>query len=55
MKLKKISDQVGTEATTPNTEAPAGETGRKLSRRDFLRNSGIMAGGGVLALSLIHI
>ena len=52
MKLKKISDQVGTEATTPTTEAAAGETGRKLSRRDFLRNSGIMAGGGILATGL---
>ncbi|MGD8957530.1 MAG: formate dehydrogenase subunit alpha [Chromatiaceae bacterium] len=53
MKLKKISDQVGTEATTPTTtEGAAGETGRKLSRRDFLRNSGIMAGGGILATGL---
>ena len=52
MKLKKISDQVGTVPATPTADNPTAETGRKLSRRDFLRHSGIMAGGGILATGL---
>ncbi|MCG6967136.1 MAG: molybdopterin-dependent oxidoreductase [Chromatiaceae bacterium] len=52
MKLKKISDQVGTAAATQTPNTAHGETGRKLSRRDFLRHSGILAGGTALATGL---
>jgi formate dehydrogenase major subunit len=51
MKLKKISDQVEAQqpATTETTSGGAGET---MTRRDFLRNSGLMAGGAALATTL---
>ncbi|MDJ0739234.1 MAG: formate dehydrogenase subunit alpha [Gammaproteobacteria bacterium] len=55
MKLKKISDQVAPSAN-PEVARQRGETAvddaPKLSRRDFLRRSGIVAGGGVLATGL---
>ena len=52
MKLKKISNQVGSAAAAEAPQNPAVGTGRKLSRRDFLRHSGILAGGGALATGL---
>ena len=52
MKLKKISNEVGTGAATAVAQAPAAESGRKLSRRDFLRHSGVLAGGTALATGL---
>ncbi len=54
MKLKKISNQVGAapaerpQATPSTTQA----TGRPLNRREFLRNSGILAGGAAVATGL---
>ena len=60
MKLKKISDQVDP-ATTEQTDAQAATgqpassnraAGREVTRREFLRRSGILAGGGVLATGL---
>jgi formate dehydrogenase major subunit len=50
MKLKKISDQVG--APARSELAQESETGRKVTRRDFLRTSGVLAGGGALAAGL---
>lgn len=48
MKLTKRSDQVATQPDTGNQSAAV--PGRSaLSRRAFLRNSGLMAGGAVLA------
>ena len=50
MKLKKISDQVAqknTDSAESNSNAP-----RRVSRREFLRGSGIMAGGAALATGL---
>ena len=52
MKLKKISNQVGSAASAEAPQNPSVGTGRKLSRRDFLRHSGILAGGGALATGL---
>jgi formate dehydrogenase major subunit len=52
MKLKKVSDQVGAVAATEAAREPADQTGRKLNRRDFLRHSGILAGGTALATGL---
>jgi formate dehydrogenase major subunit len=53
MKLKKISDQVRTDAATDGVQAPAKPTtGRPLSRRAFLQQSGILAGGTALASGL---
>jgi len=53
MKLKKISNRV--EPTPPTTKAakqPTPGSGLPLNRRDFLRQSGILAGGTVLATGL---
>ncbi len=49
MKLRKTSDLANdiTAESTPAKSPAAG--GQALSRRDFLRNSGLMAGGAVLA------
>ena len=52
MKLKKISNQVSTGAAARVAQEPAAESGRKLSRRDFLRHSGVLAGGTALATGL---
>ncbi len=53
MKLKKISNQVGGPAAAAEApHDPVAATGRKLSRREFLRHSGILAGGGALATGL---
>jgi len=43
MKLRKLSEQVQPRETV---------TGNAVSRRDFLRNSGLMAGGAVLTTGL---
>jgi len=45
MKLRKISDQVIDLQTSESTS----RTGKAVSRRAFLRNSGLMAGGAALA------
>ncbi|MCB1791479.1 MAG: molybdopterin-dependent oxidoreductase, partial [Gammaproteobacteria bacterium] len=54
MKLKKVSDRVEsptqTSADVTNTTPVVGSG--QVSRREFLRRSGIMAGGGVLATGL---
>ena len=47
MKLKKISNTVEAPTAPENSDNRSG-----LSRREFLRRSGIMAGGGVLATGL---
>ena len=54
MKLKKISNQVGAAvADKPQQNQPSEQTtGRPLSRREFLRNSGILAGGAAVATGL---
>ncbi|MEJ2308058.1 MAG: molybdopterin-dependent oxidoreductase [Gammaproteobacteria bacterium] len=53
MKLKKTSSQVQVPAAEPAQAANySSVSGRPLSRRDFLRNSGIMAGGAALATTL---
>ena len=52
MKLRKISDQVVAEsgkAAAPDSNKAAGQA---ISRRTFLRNSGLMAGGSVLATTM---
>ncbi len=52
MKLKKISSQVD---LAPATESPVPQNnaaGVQLSRRDFLRQSGVLAGGAALATGL---
>ena len=54
MKLKKISNRVGAAAADkPQQNQPSEQTtGRPLSRRAFLRNSGILAGGTAVATGL---
>jgi len=52
MKLKKISDQVETRASDDAQATQVDGTGTKISRRDFLRHSGIMAGGAAMAAGL---
>jgi len=52
MKLKKISDQVGSVPADAKRDEQTTQTGHKLSRRDFLRHSGIFAGGTALATGL---
>ena len=52
MKLKKISDQVATPTAEQATLSARGEARPEVSRREFLRRSGILAGGGVLATGL---
>ncbi len=50
MKLRKTSDlPIDERAESTPSITPAGGGGQALSRRDFLRNSGLMAGGAVLA------
>ena len=53
MKLKKISNQVESTpaAKQPSEDASSG-SGLPLNRRDFLRQSGILAGGAALATGL---
>ena len=57
MKLKKVSDQVVTEGIQASAQSLADESnttnegltsGQAVSRRSFLRNSGLMAGGAVV-------
>ncbi len=48
MKLKKISDRVDA-PVEKETEGTAHRTGMALNRRDFLRQSGILAGGAAVA------
>ncbi|MGB1108727.1 MAG: formate dehydrogenase subunit alpha [Gammaproteobacteria bacterium] len=56
MKLKKISDQIvqPTQVEAPVAASKTGpsNTGQGLSRREFLRNSGVAAGGAALAAGL---
>ncbi len=51
MKLKKVSNQTGDSSVEVRTAATAqtDATGRKVNRREFLRHSGILAGGSALA------
>jgi len=50
MKLTKTSDQIA-ENKKSQPARPAA-SGRAMSRRGFLRNSGLMAGGAALATTL---
>ena len=50
MKLTKTSNQVSDSQKIKSAELAGG--GRALSRREFLRNSGLMAGGAALATNL---
>jgi formate dehydrogenase major subunit len=50
MKLKKVSNKV--EVTLDLDKASTSKTGNGISRRDFLRHSGILAGGTALASGL---
>ena len=52
MKLTKISNQVAAPCAAPDADDSAARQAAGVSRREFLRRSGIMAGGGVLATSL---
>ncbi|MGB5560713.1 MAG: molybdopterin-dependent oxidoreductase [Sedimenticolaceae bacterium] len=53
MKLKKISNQVGpASAASQAVPEETGKTGLPLSRRDFLRHSGVLAGGAALATGI---
>ncbi|OOY44164.1 hypothetical protein BOV92_09430, partial [Solemya velum gill symbiont] len=52
MKLKKTSDQILDNSAATSAEHTASKTGVQMNRRDFLKNSGIMAGGAALATSL---
>ncbi|WP_043115421.1 formate dehydrogenase subunit alpha [Solemya velum gill symbiont] len=52
MKLKKTSDQILDNSAATSAEHMASKTGVQMNRRDFLKNSGIMAGGAALATSL---
>jgi formate dehydrogenase major subunit len=52
MKLKKTSDQILDHSAATSAEHKASKTGVHMNRRDFLKNSGIMAGGAALATSL---
>ena len=49
MKLKKVSEQVCRDRLPVETARPTSATGSGLSRREFLRHSGITAGGAALA------
>ncbi len=51
MKLTKISDQV-TATQAENLQAATGGAGETMTRRTFLRNSSLMAGGAALATTL---
>ena len=46
MKLKKVSNKI--EVTLDLDKASTSKTGNGISRRDFLRHSGILAGGTAL-------
>ena len=52
MQLKKVSEQVHLNTAPATAPRAASTTGRGLSRREFLRHSGITAGGAVLATGL---
>ena len=51
MKLTKVSDEVDLRQESPADATPAQSplTGKGVSRRSFLKNSGLMAGGAALA------
>ena len=53
MKLTKTSDQV--EQKNSGSSAAAASAGRAMSRRGFLRNSGLMAGGRPLIIHSISV
>lgn len=53
MKLTKVSDQVALpQSKAPEGKATGASAGNAISRRAFLRNSGLMAGGAMLATGL---
>jgi formate dehydrogenase major subunit len=52
MKLKKVSNQVDTQQQVGVSVPVPQAAGEKINRRDFLKRSGIMAGGAALATGI---